>query len=113
MQVWTYPEKKYEELGAVRWQVSWEQLTAKAAARLKGERPDSEGEDFDYDADLWHPCKAFKTEDAARTFARKIVAEGTTFFGAATVVKQTVDWYVEEDRVASWEDCGSPEEVSA
>ena len=112
MRVWVYPEKVHEELGAERWSVSWEQLTASAAKRLKGEHPQQESEDFDYDRDLASKSRAFPTEVAARAFAEKLVAGGTTFFGAATLTRQVVDWFVEEDGVAHWTDAGSSAEVS-
>lgn len=112
MRVWVYPEKCYEALGAERWDVSWEQLTASAAKRLNGHTPQEESDEFDYDRDLTHKRKAFTRESDAREFAEKLVADGATFFGAATVTRQVVDWFVEEDGVAEWADAGTPVEVS-
>lgn len=104
MRVWTYPEKKYEELGAVRWEVSWWEL--KPGVTIE------EGRDFDYDRDIAEHFRAFKTQGAARRYAATVVTDGRTFFGCASVQKQVVEWYVEEDRMASWENAGQVEEVS-
>lgn len=104
MRVFVYPEKVYESLGAKRWQVSWEQL--KSSANKK------QGDDIDFDADIETLFYAFATEEKARESAAKVLASGKPFFGAVTLTEQTVDWFVEGDRVAEWRDCGSPEEIS-
>ena len=83
------------------------------AKRHAAVRPNSEREDFDYDNDLDYLVKNCVTEDAARQYAQKLIDDGVTFFGCARIVKQTVDWYVEEDRVAEWVDVGESEEISS
>lgn len=106
MRVWTYLEKTFEQLGAERWQVTWQELTEQARTRMDGARPDSEAADFNYDVDLIHRFANFSTKDAAMAYAKQVTDAGETFFGAASVQKQIVDWYVEEDHVAEWADIG-------
>ena len=104
MRVFVYPEKVYEELGARRWYISWEQL--------KPGRTVKPGEDIDFDRDTYTAYAAYKTKDAATKAAKRVLKSGKPFFGAITLIEQTVDWFVEEDRVAEWQDCGQPEEIS-
>jgi hypothetical protein len=101
MQVWTYPEKRREELGAKRWEVRW--WTRRAGT-------DANAEDIDFDRDIEENGRAFKTYPAAKAFAEKIYPESC--FGCASIQQQVVDWFVEEDRVAEWADVGDSEEVS-
>jgi hypothetical protein len=108
MRVWVYPEKVHEELGARRFVVEWEELRPECKARDTGQ----ENDEFDYDRDLHYLIKPFKQREDAERYARKIVDEGKTFFGCARVQEQVVDWYVEEDRVASWENVGEEVEVA-
>jgi hypothetical protein len=107
MLVWVYPEKVHEPWGARRWTVEWEQLRPEC----KAADTTQENDGFDYDRDLRHIRKPFKTQAAAQKFARELVANGKTFFGVANVQEEVVDWYVEEDRVAHWTDTGDPMEV--
>lgn len=107
MRVWIYPEKEYAELGAVRWEVEWQTLT-KGARKRQDADPDYE---VDYDTDLTNWYQTFTTEQAAQEYAQRVVNKGETFFGSATVTKQVVDWYVEEDRVAEWANVGDPQYV--
>ncbi len=101
MLVFVYPEKTREPLGAERWLVSWEE-----------ERPGApDGDNFDHDRDVLNKCVAFKAYAKAKKYAEKIVADGVTFYGAATIQREVVDWYVEEDRVAEWAAAGRPEYV--
>jgi hypothetical protein len=104
MLVFVYPEKTREELGAKRWQLSWEQQ--KASAREK------QGDDMDFDQDLDFMVAAYPTQEKAREAAKKILESGKPYFGAVSLVEQTVDWFVEEDRVAEWRNCGRSEEIS-
>lgn len=107
MKVWVYPERTWEELGAVRWEVEWYELTP--SAKKRHENPDYE---HDRDRDEVAVTKVFKTEAAAKRFARKVVDSYLTVYGNALVTKQTVDWFVEEDKVAEWVNVGEPEEIS-
>jgi len=102
MKVFVYPEKTWEELDAIRWTISWEQL--KPGLTL--------GEEIDFDSDLDYFHVGYPTEQAARHGAKKILDAGKPYFGAITLQKQTVDWFVEEDRIAEWRDSGQPEEIS-
>ena len=98
MMVWVYPEKTLEEFGAVRWEIEWQEVKPSARGQ----------EDIDPDLDLiWHQ-RHYKTEGAAKREARKIVNAYRTAYGTVTVMKQVVDWFVEEDRVAEWADVGEP-----
>lgn len=106
MRVYVYPEKAYEELGAVRWEVEWQELTP--AAKKRHENPDYE---HDHDIDEVSCYRVFKTQAAAEKFARNVVDKYQTVYGCATVHKQTVKWYVEEDRIAEWADVGEPSYV--
>lgn len=105
--VWVYPEKKYEQLGAVRYEVSWEEVKKEAQHKLDA------NEDIDPDIDIAYLYKPFKDKEKAGAFAKKVVASGVTAYGAATVIKQIVDWYVEEDRIAEWADTSEQEEFSS
>jgi len=107
MKVWVYPEKTYEELGAVRWEVEWDVMTKGYHARVAAD-PNYES---DMDSDFAFAYRTFKTEKSAKAFARKIVKAGDTAGGAARVQKQVVDWFVEEDRVAEWADVGETDYV--
>lgn len=100
MQVWTYPEKRMEAFGAVRWDVEW--WTAP-----EGVEEPEDGWGPDNGLDCRH--KAFTTEPAAKRYAAKVAGESV--FGCAAVTKQVVDWYVEEDRIAEWTNVGESEDV--
>lgn len=104
MRVFVYPEKVYEELGARRWHISWEQL--KDGLEIKP------GQDVDFDSDIYNVFAAYKTKDAATKAAKRILKSGKPYFGAITLTEQVVDWFVEEDRIAEWRDCGQPEEIN-
>lgn len=102
MQVWTYPEKRREELGATRWEVEW--YTVRPGVKR-------EGDEIDFDSDLQSNVMHFKTRAAAVRKATTVAGE--SFFGCATVEEQRVDWFVEEDHIAEWVGVGRPEEVAA
>ena len=100
MRVWVYPEKTWEDFGAVRWELSWEELS-----------PSAEGkEEIDYDTDIIYRYQAFKSKTPAMRRGRKLVDDGKTLFGVAKVKEQRVDWEVEEDRIAEWKDVKTSEE---
>jgi hypothetical protein len=101
--VWVYPERTFEKLGAVRWQASWEQVKKSA----------EDNEEIDPDCDIDYLVANYQTKEAAMKRAQKIIAAGITAFGAVTVTKQVVDWYVEEDKIAEWADTLENEEVSS
>jgi hypothetical protein len=139
VRVWVYPEKVYEELGAERWKASWEQVKVSAERRnrmtemnmkRKHERLGHAGSlvdcklegcceywrysDIDPDSDLDHLAKIFRGPDAkekALAYARKVVDSHKTAFGCVSVTRQVVDWYVEEDRVAEWQNTSDEETV--
>lgn len=101
--VWVYPERTWQKLGDVRWQISWEEV-----------KPSAQGNDeIDPDSDILYRYAAFLDHDSAVKKAEEIVESGETAFGAVTVQKQVVDWFVEEDRVAEWRDAGESEEITS
>lgn len=99
MQVWTYPEKRMETLGAERWEVKWY------------EPRDGTTEDDDFDDRYTTHYRAFTARDRAMVFAKKVWDERPLMFGVVEVQKQVVDWFVEEDRVAEWADVGDVETI--
>lgn len=108
MRVWVYPEKNYEELGAERYEVSWEEVKKSSRHKLDA------NEDIDPDLDIEYLHASFRGKDAktkAMAYAYKTVGSGKTAYGCAEVVRQVVDWYVEEDRVAEWVDTNECESV--
>lgn len=108
MRVWVYPEKNYEELGAERYEVSWEEVSKAARYKLDA------NEDIDPDLDIDYLYRSFRGADAkakAMAYAYKTVGSGKTAYGCASVTRQVVDWYVEEDRVAEWADTPETESI--
>lgn len=108
MRVWVFPEKTYEELGAERWEVEWYEVPDNWALLSEDEKDCFDHADF--------PCfsRSFRglgAERKARQFAKKQSEHRANVFGAATVTRQVVDWYVEEDRVAEWSNVGETEYV--
>lgn len=102
MRAWLYPEKRRAEIGEVRWQISTD--IVKPAAMGKGE--------IDIDSDLEAHCWGFVTEGKARSFAAKLLKRDDLAFGAATLQKQIVGWFVQEDGIAEWQDVGESEEIT-
>ncbi len=97
-----YPEKIYVHLGEVRYLLSTEVV-----------RPESMGKDeIDIDSDLITKYWAFATEERAREYAATILECDDLAFGAVTLQKQIVDWFVREDNVAEWSDVGESEEIT-
>jgi hypothetical protein len=103
MKVFVYPEKTREELGAIRWVISWEQL--------KNSVPPN-GEEIDFDRDIDYMFVGYSTEEKARNAAKRVLKGGKPYFGSITLQKQTVDWFVKEDGIAEWADIGQSEEIS-
>ena len=102
MRVWVYPDKTYEELGASRWVCEWYTLP-------KGWKPEEGCEEDSPDPDVMVcNCTVHHTEKAAIAAAKRRLKNGDDFYGNPIVRKQVVDWYVEEDRVAEWNDVGDP-----
>lgn len=101
MRVYVSPDRVYEDLGAVRYRLTWELL-----------KPEAEGkEDIDFDRDLDYRSGTFKTKKAAINNAKRLVKRGNTFFGVAIVTKQVVDWLSEADSIAEWSDTNDRETV--
>jgi hypothetical protein len=135
--VFVYPEKTSEELGAVRWQAEWSEVSANAIRRnnmkrlnmkWKHEQAGHEGllencehkgcesyhySEIDPDGDIDTYRRNFKGQKSALEFAQKEVNKGKTAYGSVMVYKQVVDWYVEEDRIAEWTTVGDGEELTA
>jgi hypothetical protein len=103
--VYVFPERKYIELGSVRYAAHWCTLRP-------GWKPGFELDTPDLDMDILRHGRHFATLDAAVAEARRILSAGEDCFGAPCVIKQVVDWFVEEDRIAEWADVGEPLEIS-
>lgn len=102
MRVFCWPEKTYEELGTERWVCEWYTLP-------KNWKPEEGCEDESPDPDVMvcHST-AHKSKAAAIAAAKRHLKNGADFYGNPIVRKQIVDWYVEEDGIAEWTDCGEP-----
>ncbi len=111
MRVFVWPEKTQEELGAERWEVEWQTVSKKAQARIAATEARGDVDDIDPDADIVTHAKYYPTQAQALRAARAVVNLGHTAYGCATVVKQTVEWYVEKDRIAEWSNVGDVEYV--
>lgn len=102
VRVLLYPEKIYAQLGDVRYLLSTEVV-----------RPECIGKDeIDIDSDLITKSWAFTSEEKARERAATILERDDLAFGAVTLQKQIVDWFVQEDNVAEWSDAGESEEIT-
>lgn len=101
--VWVYPDRTFERLGAVRYQASWEQVKKSAEGQSE----------IDPDRDIEYLFANYKTKEAALKMAKAVIDKGITAFGAVTVTRQIVDWYVEEDKIAEWVNTSDSEEVSS
>jgi hypothetical protein len=99
--VWVYPEREFRPLGAVRYQVTWEEVKPRAKDK----------DELDHDLDINYRFANYNSKDDAMKFARAIVDSCKTAYGQATVTRQVVDWFVEEDRVAEWCDTKEVEYV--
>jgi len=108
--VFVYPEKAFEELGTKRWEVEW--YTVKPAAHKRVREAEARGEldEFDPDVDIVTHRRVFphRAKGLAVAFAKKMAECELSAYGQATVTPQVVDWYVEEDRIAEWDNAGDP-----
>lgn len=103
MNAWLYPEKRRAEIGEVRWEVYTDVV-----------RPEAIGKDeIDIESDLIHKRWGFSNEAKARKFAMELLDRDDLAFGAVTLQKQVVEWFVREDGIAEWQDVGTSEEVTA
>lgn len=106
MRVWVFPEKTYEDFGAERWEVEWQEVPSNWALLS-----DEQKEEYDYDRFQFY-YQTFSgpgAERKARQFAKRQAKHRANAFGCATVTRQVVDWYVEEDRIAEWSNAGDSE----
>ena len=103
MKVFIYQDRTWEEFGATRFEVATEIVKPESMHK----------HDIDIDEDLIHKAWGFPTEEKARVYAKKVLARDDLAFGAVTVQKQVVDWFVEEDRMAEWADVGESMEYTA
>jgi hypothetical protein len=103
MKVILYPERIWGTFGDTRYLLETEIV-----------KPESMGKDeIDIDSDLMRKQWSFKTEDKARQFANaSVLTRKDLAFGAVTLQKQVVDWFVQEDNVAEWSDMGESEELT-
>src|SRR5688572_11664296 len=104
--VWLGDERRYEQFGAERWEISWEAVKPAAMARRAEIEASGGTDDIDPDQDIDYCSLTFKTKAAAMDKARQLVAGFQTAYGQVSVTKQRVDWFVESDRVAEWTDVG-------
>lgn len=101
--VWVYPEREWRQIGEERWVAKWWALKPGHSADPEGYRDLLD--DYEEHAAA-HPSRA-----KALQAARLILNTGRASFGSVEVVRQTVDWYVEEDRMGEWSDADDSEEV--
>lgn len=106
MKVLVYPRYVWEEFGAERYVAEWYELPPNWALMDESERENVDPSEL--------PCvvKEFRGPGAKRKAeqrARRAIRSGMTAFGDASVEKQVVGWFVEEDRIARWEGVGEPE----
>jgi hypothetical protein len=89
----------WEDVGAVRYKVEWETV-----------KPEATSNDFNYDEDLAAHCRYFPESEygLAQAFARHVLNHEQPFCGLVTITKQAVTWFVEEDKVAQWQDSSDP-----
>ena len=108
MRVWDYENRRYDELGRVRFEVEW--ITVKPSAKHK--------EEIDPDLDTVANVEFFDDEQTAVKRAHQVYAQVTgpdgegLCWGIVTVQKQVLDMYVEEDKVGAWENVGDFIEIS-
>lgn len=106
MRVWVWPERVWEEFGAERWVAEVEVVPERWAVMTEEEREDVDPGCFPVERFVFRGAKA---QQQARAKAKRILYRSA--FGQARVQKQVVGWYVEEDRVAEWDDVGETEYV--
>lgn len=99
--VWVYPERTFEDFGAVRYSLTWEEVRASAKGK----------EEIDHDEDIISKFQSFPAKATAIKKGRELVDGYKTAYGQATVTKQEVGWYVEEDRIAEWQDTNEVEYI--
>jgi hypothetical protein len=99
---WICSERKWGIIGAVRYAIDWEEVKESSKGK----------QDIEPDLDLNHMLRASADHTKAKAYAQKILSSGVTAYGAVSVQKQELDWFVREDNVAEWIDVGEPEEIS-
>lgn len=102
MKVWLYLERKQAVLGQIRWTISTQIVKPEALDK----------DEIDIDEDLQERYWGFPDEAKARSYAAEVIKRNDLAFGAVTLQKQVVGWFVEEDRVAEWQDVGESEEIT-
>jgi hypothetical protein len=110
MKVWVYPEKTYEELGAQRWEVEWHTVKHAALKRIADAEAAGREDEVDPDADIvTHSCAyPLRAKGLAIARAKRMAVAKDSAYGCATVTRQVVDWYVEEDKIAEWTNADEP-----
>lgn len=109
---WMHHEREWRSIGDVRWAVEWWTITDKADEQRRAAVAAGEPWEWEPDTDVLTQRVGFNSLGDARKAARRIVRDGRSFFGCATIQKQVVDWFVEEDHMGEWSDVGEAEEVS-
>lgn len=99
MRAFVPSEKAHREIGEVRWEVTWHTLR-------DGWTPEFEGDGPDPDSDIVYHGKACGSESYALHVAESLVKQD--YFGSPIVQRQVVEWWVQEDGIAEWEDVGEP-----
>jgi hypothetical protein len=98
--------KTREELGAERWVAEAEMLPPTWALMSDEEKEEFDPYEFPREVYEFRGPKA----QAQATKKAKLLRRASAF-GCARVQRQVVGWFVEEDRVAQWEDVGETEYV--
>lgn len=106
MRVWVYPERTWEELGAERYVAEWYEVPKNWAVMSEEQRDAFDPASFPC---VYEEFRGPKAKEQAVKCAKKAIRGRFNAFGDASVQKQVVDWYVEEDRVAEWVNAGEPE----
>ena len=97
--------KAWADFGAIRYKVEWETINTKR----------SDNNDFNYDDDLTAHARCFPESEynLARAFAQQVLTHNNPFCGLVSITQQTVTWFVEEDKVAQWQDTSDPEYIDS
>src|SRR5712691_1452002 len=113
MRVWDYVHKRYDELGRETWEIEWITVRPEVLATK-----DFENGFIDPDSDTITNVEFHETEEQALKRAQEIYdtvngpnGEGLCW-GVVMVQKQVLEMYVEENRVATWENVGESIEIS-
>lgn len=112
MRVWVWPERTYEEAGAERYEIAWEETKASATARIAANEARGVEDEYDPDVDVsfrydYHPSLLF-----ARKRARAVLrSKRPLAYGCVRITLQRVGLDGDESPYHEWLDVGEPEYV--